>query len=118
MTSKSETTQLEKQRPKVIYQRGTSNTIYGLGVIGAWVYYIGRASTPRARVLGFFKGIFWPAILVYKLLKFFHEELTAPLPQPSTPTQLVPSKPLAPPTVRPVRKAVRSSRPKKKAVRK
>ena len=118
MMPESKSTELEKQRPKVTYRRGASDTIYGLGVIGAWAYFISQATTPRARVLGFFKGIFWPAILVYELLKFFHEDLAVPLPQPAAAIQPIPSKPSTPPADRPARKAVRGSRPKKKTVRK
>ncbi len=43
---------------------------YGLGFIGAAVYYIGVATTFWGGVLGFIKAIFWPALLVYELLKF------------------------------------------------
>jgi hypothetical protein len=53
---------------------GSSEAVYGLGLIGAWVYYIGRAATFRERVIGFFKGLFWPAFLVYDLLVFLHKE--------------------------------------------
>jgi hypothetical protein len=43
-------------------------------MFGAWAYYIGRASTPQERLVGFLKGFIWPAILVYKLLKFLNPE--------------------------------------------
>jgi len=118
MTPESKSTELEERRSKMIYQRGASDTIYGLGVIGAWVYFIGRAPTPRLRVLGFFKAIFWPAILVYELLKFFDEKLPVPRPLPPTPSQPVPSKPSTSPTVRAARKTARGGRPRKKTVRK
>jgi hypothetical protein len=42
------------------------NPVYGLDVIGAWVYFWRRAETPRERALGMFKGLVWPAILVYE----------------------------------------------------
>ena len=64
----------EGQKIKVNYQGGSSETVYGLGLIGAWVYYIGRATTFRQGVQGFFKGIFWPAFLVYELLEFLDKE--------------------------------------------
>ena len=44
--------------------------VYGLGMIGALVYYIGHAATFWMGVLGFFKAVFWPAMLVYELLKY------------------------------------------------
>ena len=43
--------------------------VYGLGFIGALVYFIQQAATFGAGVLGFFKAIVWPALLVYKALE-------------------------------------------------
>ncbi len=43
---------------------------YGLGIIGAAVYYIGAADTFWMGVVGFLKALVWPAFLVYELLKF------------------------------------------------
>lgn len=48
---------------------GVSAGIYGMGFIGAVVYFIGHAGTFWLGVLGFFKAIFWPAVLIYKLLE-------------------------------------------------
>ena len=44
--------------------------IYGLGFIGAAVYYISTATGFWMGVLGFLKALVWPAFLVYGLLKF------------------------------------------------
>jgi len=44
--------------------------IYGLGLIGAAVFYIGQAATFGAGVLGFLKALVWPAFLVYQALVF------------------------------------------------
>jgi hypothetical protein len=95
-------------------------------MIGAWVYYIGRATSPRLRLLGFFKGLVWPALLVYEILKFLNEELPAlqrPAPSQSAPSLAqVPAKEsnlAATPRVRSARRPVRGSKPKtKKTVRK
>lgn len=46
------------------------SAVYGLGLIGAAVYYIGHATTFWLGVLGFLKAIVWPAFLVYESLKF------------------------------------------------
>jgi len=54
----------------VVHHRGGSESVYGLGVIGAWIYFIGTATTFWMGVLGFLKGIVWPALLVLELLKF------------------------------------------------
>jgi len=43
---------------------------YGLGFIGAAVYYISTATGFWMGVLGFLKAIVWPAFLVYELLKY------------------------------------------------
>ncbi len=48
-----------------------SNAIYGLAFIGAFIYYIKQATTFWMGVIGFFKAIVWPAILMYKLFEFF-----------------------------------------------
>lgn len=50
------------------------DTVYGLGMIGAWMYYIGKAETPRQILQGFFKGLVWPAFVVYDVLMFLHKE--------------------------------------------
>ena len=44
--------------------------IYGIGLIGAAVYFIGQAGTFWLGVLGLLKAIVWPAFLVYYALKF------------------------------------------------
>ncbi len=54
------------------HRGGASEAVYGFGLIGAWVYYIGHAATFWLGVLGFFKGIVWPAMLVYELLKYLN----------------------------------------------
>jgi hypothetical protein len=45
-----------------------SGAVYGLGLIGAAVFYIQAATTFWGGVLGILKAIVWPAFLVYKLL--------------------------------------------------
>jgi len=40
--------------------------VYGLGFVGAAIYFIGKAATFWAGVLGFLKAIVWPAFLVYE----------------------------------------------------
>ena len=46
------------------------DAVYGLGVIGAAVWYISAAATFWMGVLGFLKAIVWPAFLVYEAFKF------------------------------------------------
>ena len=44
--------------------------IYGLGFIGAAVYYLGQATTFWGGVFGILKALVWPAFLAYKLFEF------------------------------------------------
>jgi len=64
----------EKQAVQVTVQGGSPQAVYGFGLIGAWVYYIGRAATPREKVIGFFKGFAWPAFVVHALLEFLEKK--------------------------------------------
>lgn len=43
--------------------------VYGLGLIGAMVYYIQAAASFGAGVLGVLKSLVWPAFVVYALLR-------------------------------------------------
>jgi hypothetical protein len=47
---------------------GSVDGVYVIGMFGAWVYYFKRAGTTQERVKAFFKGLVWPAFLVYALL--------------------------------------------------
>ena len=42
--------------------------VYGLGVIGAAVYFVQQADGFWLGVLGLLKALVWPAILVWELL--------------------------------------------------
>lgn len=44
--------------------------VYGMAFIGAAVYFIKHAATFWAGAWGFFKALFWPALLMYKLLEY------------------------------------------------
>ncbi len=48
--------------------KGGCGAIYGLGLIGAAIYYISQATTFWQGVLGFLKAIVWPVFLVLKIL--------------------------------------------------
>ncbi len=54
-----------------IHQNPASGAVYGLGFIGAAIYFIQHADTFWIGVLGILKAIVWPAFVVYKLLEFF-----------------------------------------------
>ena len=72
MTTEPNPTGQVHPKPKVIHQRSTSEAVYGFGLIGAWIYYFTHAATFWLGVLGFLKGIVWPAMLVYEVLKYLH----------------------------------------------
>lgn len=49
------------------------SAVYGIGFLGALVYFVQQAHDIGSFVMGFIQAIFWPGILVYKafeLLKF------------------------------------------------
>lgn len=46
-----------------------SGAVYGMGFIGAVIYFIQHADTFWTGVVGVLKAIVWPAILVYKLIE-------------------------------------------------
>ena len=45
--------------------------VYGLGLIGAAIYFISTAASFWLGVLGFLKAIVWPVFLVLEAFKFF-----------------------------------------------
>lgn len=48
----------------------TSSAVYGLGFIGAAVYFISTATSFGMGVLGFLKALVWPAFLIYQAFQF------------------------------------------------
>ena len=51
------------------HKNAHSGAVYGLGLIGAAVYFISHATGFWLGVLGFLKAIVWPALLVYEAFK-------------------------------------------------
>ncbi|MFA5796765.1 MAG: hypothetical protein WC916_01855 [Candidatus Woesearchaeota archaeon] len=47
-----------------------AGAVYGLGFIGAAIYYISTATGFWMGVLGFLKALVWPVFVVFGLLKF------------------------------------------------
>jgi hypothetical protein len=74
MTTELTRNEQEQQKMKMVRQSGGGgDAVYGIGLFGAWAYYLGQATTSQERVLGFFKGFVWPAMLVYELLTFLNK---------------------------------------------
>lgn len=61
---------MREQVRKVVYQQ--SSAVYGMGFIGAAVYYIQHATGFGVGLLGILKALFWPAMLIYKALEYLH----------------------------------------------
>ena len=51
---------------------GAAGAIYGLGFIGALVYFIQTATSFWDGVWGVIQAVVWPAFLVWGLLDFLH----------------------------------------------
>jgi len=64
----------QKEKKMKVNVQSSSDTVYGMGLIGAWVFYIGRAKNIQEGLVGFFKGLFWPAFLVYALFVYLNKE--------------------------------------------
>ncbi|MBN1496020.1 MAG: hypothetical protein JXA07_04570 [Spirochaetes bacterium] len=56
---------------KGINNNASGGAVYGLGLIGAAVYYISNATGFWMGVLGFLKAIVWPAFLVFQAFRHF-----------------------------------------------
>jgi hypothetical protein len=52
-----------------VQRNASSGAVYGLGLIGAAIYFISNATSFWTGVLGFLKAIVWPAFLVYEAFK-------------------------------------------------
>jgi hypothetical protein len=44
--------------------------VYGIGFVGALIYFVQHANTFTEGLIGVFKAIFWPGFIVYRLLEF------------------------------------------------
>lgn len=65
---------INSEAKSIIEDEHSSDAIYGLGLIGAAIYYLSNAKGFWKGVLGFLKAILWPMFLVYDLLKFMKSE--------------------------------------------
>ena len=49
---------------------GSNGAIYGLSVIGALFYFLQNAGNFGEIIIGIGKAVFWPAILMFRLLTY------------------------------------------------
>lgn len=77
MTEMNATLEIQPPAPTGRRSRGpragapppSGGAVYGLGMIGALVYFIGTAESGRDYALAFGKAIVWPALLVYRAFR-------------------------------------------------
>ena len=70
MTNETKTPEHDNKGRKVIYKNAGSAPVYGIGLVGALVYYLQHATTFVVGLVDILKAIVWPAMVVYKLLEF------------------------------------------------
>lgn len=49
---------------------GGGDAVYGLGLIGALIYYVQQAGDFWGFILAILKALVWPVLVVYDLLRF------------------------------------------------
>ncbi len=64
----------KEQKRDVNINNTSSDAVYGIGIVGAWIYFVGRETTWKGRAIGVLKGFVWPAIMVYEVFKFLNKE--------------------------------------------
>ncbi len=64
----------EEQKRDIHINNTSSDAVYGIGIVGAWIYFVGRETTWKGRAKGVLKGFVWPAIMVYEVFKFLNKE--------------------------------------------
>jgi hypothetical protein len=69
MTNETNSNLHDQKKCKGMNGNGILGGIYGMAFLGGAVYYIQHAATFWAGVLGILKAIFWPAVLMYKVLE-------------------------------------------------
>ncbi len=77
MTDQSAVQATEKpsrRRPSAGTHAGNGSPVYGLGLVGAAVYFWRRADSPTARGLAVLKALVWPAFLVYEAFEALHRK--------------------------------------------
>lgn len=54
--------------------KGSSDwgAIYGIGMLGAIVYFVQRANGIGEIIVGLIKGVFWPGVVVHRALELLN----------------------------------------------
>lgn len=72
LTTETAMPKWKTRRPRQNGAPAGGGAVYGLGMIGAMVYFFRSAESGRDQLLAIPKASVWPALLVYKLLKSFY----------------------------------------------
>ncbi len=62
------------EKVNVQVRGGSSGAVYGLGVIGACIFYMSRGTTTQEKAMGFLKALVWPVFLVKQALEYLEKE--------------------------------------------
>jgi len=65
-----ETVNKMQNENKKRFTANQSSALYGMGFIGAAIYFVQHATTFWMGLFGFLKALVWPAVLVYQLFDF------------------------------------------------
>jgi hypothetical protein len=74
MDAQEALSEVKSQKREVNINNSSSDAVYGIGMIGAWIYFVGRETTWKGRALGVLKGFVWPAFMVYEVFNFLNRE--------------------------------------------
>jgi len=69
VTQDNSSSSCDDRKKKGMSGNGILGGIYGMAFIGGAIYYIQHAVSFWAGVLGVLKALFWPAVLMYKVLE-------------------------------------------------
>ncbi|MDD4938408.1 MAG: hypothetical protein PHX34_05405 [Candidatus Shapirobacteria bacterium] len=69
--NKTKTTQKSLVKNHSCHPNKDPGAVYGLGLIGALFYFLSHATSFVTVLLGIVKAIFWPVLLIIKMLEFF-----------------------------------------------
>jgi hypothetical protein len=69
-TDRKDSPRQRYERIKAMRHDGIFGGVYGMAFIGAAIYFIYHAASFWGGVFGFLKALFWPAVLMYKLLEY------------------------------------------------
>ncbi len=60
------------QMDRVKVQSLSTGAMYGMGLVGACIFYLKRGNNFKQKGLGFLKALLWPLFLVNELLEFLN----------------------------------------------